>query len=51
MRMEVDMSDYAMREILSIECKGGHWKLVDYLSKSLKIRWKEITKFITRKCW
>jgi len=25
MRMEVDMSDYAMGEVLSMECEDGKW--------------------------
>jgi len=35
MRMEVDMLDYAMGEVLSMECEGGKWRLVAFLSKSL----------------
>ena len=35
MRMEVDISDYVIREVLSIECKNGWWRLITYLSKSL----------------
>ena len=35
MRMEVDMSDYATGEVLSIECKDGLWRPVAFLSKSL----------------
>jgi len=35
MRIEVDMSDYIMGEVLSVECKDGKWKLVVSLSKSL----------------
>ena len=35
MRMEVDASDYAMGEVLSIECEDGRWRPVAYLSKSL----------------
>ena len=35
MRMEVDVSDYAMDGVLSIECKDGIWRLVAYLLKSL----------------
>ena len=33
--MEVGTSDYAMGEILSIECKDGKWRPVAFLSKSL----------------
>ena len=33
--MEVDMSDYAIRGILSIECKNRKQKLAAYLLKSL----------------
>ena len=35
MRMEVDASDYAMRGVLSMECKDGKWRPVVFLSKSL----------------
>jgi len=35
MRMKVDMSDYAIREVLSIECKDGKWRPVAFLTKSL----------------
>ena len=34
-RMEVDVSDYATEEVLSIECEDGRWRLVAFLSKSL----------------
>ena len=33
--MKVDTLDYAMREVLSIECEDGKWRLVVFLSKSL----------------
>jgi len=33
--MEVDASDYATGEVLSMECKDGLWRLVAFLSKSL----------------
>jgi len=35
MRMEVDVSDYAIGDILSMEYKDGLWRLVAFLSKSL----------------
>ena len=35
MRMEVDISDYIMEEVLSMECKNGLWRPVAFLSKSL----------------
>ena len=35
MRMEVNVSYYAIREVLFIECEDGWWRLVVYLSKSL----------------
>jgi len=35
MRMEVDVLDYAMGGVLSIECDDGLWRLVAFLSKSL----------------
>ena len=33
--MEVDALDFVTREVLSIECEDGRWRLVAYLSKSL----------------
>jgi len=35
MRMEVDTSDYATGEVLSMECEDGKWRPVTYLSKLL----------------
>jgi len=35
MRMEVDASDYATGEVLSMEYEDGKWRPVAYLSKSL----------------
>ena len=35
MCMEVDMSDYAIGRVLSMECKDRLWRLVAFLSKSL----------------
>jgi len=35
MRIEVDILDYAMEEVLLIEYKNGWWRLVAYLSKFL----------------
>ena len=35
MRMEVDASDYATEEVLSMEREDGKWRLVAFLSKSL----------------
>jgi len=32
--MEVDVSDYATKEVLSMKCKDGKWRLVAFLSKS-----------------
>ena len=34
-RIEVDMSDYAIEEVLSIECEDEKLKSITYLSKSL----------------
>ena len=34
-RMEVDASDYAIGDILSMECGDGLWRPVAFLSKSL----------------
>ena len=33
--MEVNISDYIISDILSIECKDKWWRLVAFLSKSL----------------
>jgi len=35
MRIEVNISDYAIGGILSMECGDGKWQLVAFLSKSL----------------
>jgi len=35
MRIEVDVSDYATKRVLSIEYEDGQWKPVAYLLKSL----------------
>ena len=35
MRMEMDVSDYTMGGVLSMECDDGLWRLVAFLSKSL----------------
>jgi len=35
MRMEVDVSDYATEEVLSMEYEDGRWRPVAFLSKSL----------------
>ena len=35
MRMEVDVSDYAIGSVLSMECEDERWRLVVYLSKLL----------------
>ena len=34
-RMEVDVSDYEIGEVLSMECKNRQQRLIAYLSKSL----------------
>jgi len=47
MRMEVDVLDYAIGEMLLIECKDK--QSVAYLS-NLIIRQKETMKSMTRKC-
>jgi len=33
--MEVNVSDYTIEGVLSIECKDRRWRLVAFLSKSL----------------
>jgi len=55
MRMEVDVSDYTTRGVLSMECKDRRWRLVAYLLKSLnetkrnyKIHDKEMLAVIRR---
>jgi len=35
MRVEVDASDFAMGEVLSIKCEDERWRPVAYISKSL----------------
>ena len=36
LRVEVDASDYVTEGVLSMECKDRLWRLVTFLSKSLK---------------
>ena len=38
MRIEVDVSDYAMNRVLLMECEDGNWRPVAFLSKSLKTK-------------
>ena len=35
MRVEVDVSDFAMGGVLSMKCEDGRWRPVAYISKSL----------------
>ena len=35
MRMEVDVLDYVIEDVLSIEYKDRRWRLMTFLSKSL----------------
>jgi len=35
MRIKIDILDYAMREVLSMEYSDRQWRLVGYFSKSL----------------
>ena len=35
MRVEVDVSDYATRGVLSTKCEDGKWRPVAFISKSL----------------
>ena len=35
MKMEVDVLDYAIEEVLSMKCKDGRWRPIAFLSKSL----------------
>ena len=53
MRIEVDTSDYATGDVLSMKCENGLWRPVAFLSKSLnetkrnyKIHDKEILAII-----
>jgi len=53
MRVEVDISDFATGEVLSMKCEDEKWRLVTYISKSLneaernyKIHDKEILAII-----
>ena len=55
MRMEVDVSDYTIEGVLSMEGEDGEWRLVVFLSKSLneternyEIHDKEILAIIRR---
>ena len=55
MRMEVDILDYAIGGVLSMECEDGKWRPVAFLSKSLneternyKIHDKEMLAIIRR---
>jgi len=55
MRIEVDVSDYAIGGVLSIECKDEKWRPVVFFSKSLnkmernyEIHDKEMLAFIKR---
>jgi len=47
MRVEVDTLDFVIRGVLSIKYKDKKWRPVAYISNLLK----EITKFITKRCW
>jgi len=35
MRVEADVSDYAMGGVLSTKCKGGKWRPVTFVSRFL----------------
>jgi len=35
MRVEADMSDFAMGRVLSMKCEDERWRPVAYISKSL----------------
>jgi len=35
MKMEINMLDYVIEKVLSMECSDGQWKLVACFSKSL----------------
>ena len=50
MRMEVNVSDYATGEVLSIECEDGRWRPVAFLSKSLN-KTKRNYKIHDKRCW
>jgi len=42
MRMEVDVSDYVIEEILSMKYENIQWRPIAYLSKSLNETEKKI---------
>ena len=49
-RVEADVSNFAMDGILSIKCKDEKWRLVAYISKLLN-KAKKTMKFTIKKCW
>ena len=50
MRVEVDVSDFAMGGVLSIKCEDEKWRPVAYISKLLN-KAKKTIKFIIKGCW
>jgi len=37
MQVEVDVSDYAMEEVLLVKCEDGRWRPVVFISKSMNL--------------
>ena len=50
MRIEVNMLDYAIGGVLSMECENGRWRPVAFLSKSLN-KTKRNYKIHDKRCW
>ena len=50
-RMEVDVSDYDIGGVLSMECEDKKWRPVDFPSKSLNETERETMRFMTKRCW
>ena len=40
MRIEVDVLDYTMRKVLSMECENGKWRPVECLSNEIERNYK-----------
>ena len=48
--LETDMSEFAMRGVISIKCNDGEFRHVTYMSHSMTPP-KQITPFTTKRCW
>ena len=49
--MEVDVSDYDIGGVLSMECEDKKQRPVDFPSKSLNEIERETMRFMTKRCW